>query len=158
MDLGFSAIMAHLVGDYLLQGDWIAKNKANPMPKGERPPLRPIYMPDGTCSHYTDPDTLLTQEQWDAISDKWWTGNLACFVHCFLYTLTVFLFCHQWISLGGLVICFVAHFLMDRFRLARKWMNVSGQKEFATGPLSPWSIVVVDNTIHLLTLYLIFAL
>lgn len=38
-------------------------------------------------------------------------------------------------------------------RLAGRWMrNVSGQKAFATGPLSPWSIIVVDNVAHIATL------
>jgi hypothetical protein len=34
-------------------------------------------------------------------------------------------------------------------------VHCSGQRAFATGPLSPWSVIVVDNTIHLLVLYLI---
>lgn len=156
MDIGFSAIMAHLVGDYILQNDWMAKNKANPLPEGQKPCS--VVIDGGGVSGYTTPGTIEDRDKWNEVMRKWWVGNLACTAHCLAYTLSVFLFCFQWITVGGLIVCFVAHWFMDRFRLARKWMNVSGQKEFATGGLSPWSIVIVDNTIHLLTLYLIFVL
>lgn len=56
----------------------------------------------------------------------------------------------------GLAVCFLAHWPIDRFRLAGRWMrNVSGQKAFATGLLSPWSIIVVDNVAHVATLFVI---
>jgi hypothetical protein len=56
----------------------------------------------------------------------------------------------------GLAVCFACHFPVDRWKLAGWWMrNVSGQAVFASGALSPWSIVAVDNTFHLLTLFVI---
>ena len=45
---------------------------------------------------------------------------------------------------------------IDRFRLAKVWMmRVSGQTVFATGPLAPWSIIIVDNVFHIVTLAVI---
>ena len=83
-------------------------------------------------------------------------GHLACTVHCLLYTLAVWACSFRWMPWWGLAVCFMAHWPIDRYRLARLWMvHLSGQKAFATGTLSPWSIIIVDNTFHLLTLYMI---
>ena len=46
----------------------------------------------------------------------------------------------------------------SRFRLAAWWMNnISGQKFFASKdhPMWPNSIILVDNTFHLVTLFAI---
>lgn len=45
------------------------------------------------------------------------------------------------------------HFITDRFRCARLSMDVMGQRGFATGPLAPWSVVVIDQTMHLIALW-----
>jgi hypothetical protein len=52
---------------------------------------------------------------------------------------------------------FVTHFLMDRYGLAWKWMNLRwvGQSGFAQD-LKPWSVIVVDNTGHLLVLWVLW--
>lgn len=140
---GLGLLIGHLVGDYLLQNDWMARHKASP-PPGATP-----YEANGHgyAAHLR------------AWHERFWAshrGNLACTLHCLLYTLAVWLGSYRWMPLWGLVACYAAHWPMDRYRLARWWMaQVAGQKEFATGPLAPWSVIVVDNTFHLLTLYLI---
>lgn len=122
--IGFELLLAHLVGDYIVQNDWMAKNKVNQFWSG-----------------------------WSAGLQ----GDWACTVHCLLYTLSVWAFSWHWIPWWGLLLCFTVHWPIDRFRLARKWMeNVSGQRDFANGVFSPWSIIVVDNIFHLLTLYAIY--
>lgn len=129
---GFALLLAHLLGDYVLQNDWQASNKTNGwhVELGIREP---------------------------AMMRAWWRGNVACTVHCCLYTLAVAALSWWWMPWWGLVVCFLVHWPVDRFRLARVWMEkVSGQKAFATGPLAPWSIIIVDNVFHLLTLYLIW--
>lgn len=117
--IGFSLLCGHLLGDYILQNDWMAANKAK----------------------------------------RGWEGWAACVVHCVLYTLAVWLCSRSWVwdwPLWGLLVVGVAHFAFDRYRLARWWMvNVSGQKAFATGSLSPWSVIIVDNVFHLLTLWVL---
>jgi hypothetical protein len=121
--IGFELLLAHLVGDYIIQNDWMAKNKVNSFWSG-----------------------------WAGVQGDW-----ACTFHCLFYTLSVWAFAWYWMPWWGLLLCFAVHWPIDRFRLARKWMeNVSGQRDFANGVFSPWSIIVVDNIFHLLTLYAIY--
>ena len=130
---GFMLLVGHLIGDYVVQNDWQAANKTNPAPSFKS---YDEHLADGGQTRR-----------------KWWVGHLACTVHCMLYTLAVWACSFWWMPWWGVVACFVIHWPVDRFGLAKKWMmNVSGQKKFATGALSPWSIIVVDNTFHLLTL------
>lgn len=162
---GFALLLGHLVGDYILQNDWMAKNKTNQHPGQEPFPGR-IWLstsmdesgnpiPDLTV--HADAD-LERQREWWRASDSWWRGHLACTIHCLLYTLAVWLMSFAWMPWWGLAVCFAVHWPIDRFRLARKWMeSVSGQREFANGVFSPWSIIVVDNIFHLLTLFVIAA-
>lgn len=102
-------LSGHLIGDYVLQNDWMAANK--------------------------------TSKTWP------------CLVHCVAYAVAIWfctiLYFPWWVA----VVAGVIHFPIDRWRLARKWMTLNGQESFATGPLSPWSIIVVDNTIHIVTLF-----
>jgi len=144
---GFFLLAGHLVGDYVVQNDWQAANKTNP-----HPGPKPRY-------------ARWKAEDWDGYESRqkaWLTGHLACTVHCLLYTLAVWACSFWWMPWWGLAVCFVAHWFIDRFRLAGRWMrNVSGQKQFAANfspPNLPWGVIVVDNTFHLLTLGLIHSL
>ncbi len=84
-------------------------------------------------------------------------GLLACLVHVAMYTICVAGFTWPWMPWSGLVFVAVTHFFMDRYRIAAWWMkNCSHQESFATN-LAPWSIIVVDNVIHLFTLWLVAA-
>lgn len=150
---GFWLLMGHLVGDYIVQNDWMAKNKANPHPGPEPHPNRSwITAGDSIASPYG----VSEQRVWWAAQRAWRLGHLACTAHCLLYTLAVWACTWWWMPWWGLAACFAAHWPLDRFRLARLWMTrVSGQAEFAAGPMTPWSVVVVDNVFHLLTLGLI---
>lgn len=124
---GFGLLVGHAIGDFIFQNDWMAKNKTNPWVSSWR-------------------------------QEKWLLGHITCTVHCLCYTLAVWACSYWWMPWWGLLACFVIHWPIDRFRLAAWWMNhVSGQKFFASKehPMFPWSIVVVDNTFHLLTLFVI---
>lgn len=150
---GFYLLCAHLLGDYVVQNDWQAANKTNPHP-GKRPGS---YHPNAHNEWEFVPCPDRTPV-WREASRRWWVGHLACTVHCLLYTASVFVFAFWWMPWWGYLTYFVAHWVIDRFRLAGRWMrNVSGQAAFAGGPLAPWSVIVVDNTIHLLTLAAIAA-
>lgn len=157
---GFWLLMGHLVGDYLIQNDWMAANKTTPHPGRSCPPIE-------------EDERYLTGLGADAINASlvkqhaakvraWYRGHFACTIHCLLYTSSVFAFSFWWMPWWGLAVCFVAHWFIDRFRLAGRWMrNVSGQKQFAANfspPNLPWGVIVVDNTFHLLTLGLIHSL
>lgn len=129
--VGFEILLAHLVGDYVVQNDWMALNKTHPYPD-----VRP-------GEHGYEPQ-----------QDKYMLAHLACTVHCLLYTLSFWAFTWYWVPWWGLTMCFGIHWFIDRYRLAKLWMvNVSGQETFATGSLAPWSVILVDNVFHLLTLY-----
>lgn len=96
------------------------------------------------------------QGTWLDARRAWWKGHLACTVHCLCYTLAVALCSFWWMPWWGYLVTFGLHWPIDRFRLARRWMiHVSGQKSFATGPLAPFSVIIVDNTFHLATLMVI---
>ena len=104
-----SAIVGHLVGDYLLQTDWMAQNKK----------LR-----------------------------SW-----PCAAHCAIWTLCVCLFA----GLGweAATFLFACHFAQDRTQIVRWWMALrwKDQQGFMQPPLAPWSFIVVDNTWHVVQLW-----
>lgn len=104
-------LILHLLGDYLLQNDWMAQNKK----KNGR------------------------------------IGFLACVVHCIIYSLP-FLLIATPLQVSFI---FLAHFLIDRWYFVKWYMNIYGQKQFAKPPTAPWSIILVDNTFHLISNYLI---
>lgn len=106
-----SPYLAHLIGDYLLQNDYLESGKK--------------------------------------------TSSSTCFVHVAAYMLP-FLFCgFQWWQLVAIAI---QHFIQDRTGFIVWFMKAKGSGEFATGPCSPWSIIVTDNIIHVLTIALIASL
>jgi hypothetical protein len=107
------AFLGHMVGDYILQIDWMAENKKN--------------------------------------------NNIACLVHSLAWTTSVLFFTGWWGWLPFLIL-FGFHFLQDRTRFVNFWMNLVGQRNFAAGPYSPWSMVIIDNTFHLLQIWLVWKL
>jgi hypothetical protein len=106
-------IVGHLVGDYLLQTDWMAQNKKAP-------------------GH---------------------PGADACLIHCVIWTFSVCLFA-GWGIVAGLFL-FLCHYAQDRTQLVRWWMTLrwKDQTGFMQAPLSPWSMIVVDNVWHVVQLW-----
>jgi len=96
-------IYAHLIGDYLLQNDWMAKGK----------------------------------------KEKSWI----CLVHVIVYLLP-FLFCKM--AMWKLALIGLQHFIQDRSNLVIWLMKVSGKSDFASPPMAPWSIIIIDNILHIL--------
>lgn len=108
------AIIGHLVGDYLLQNDWMAiEKKRNPM---------------------------------------------VATLHSVVWSMSVMMFSgwgeiQEW---HGLVVfsCLVTpHFVQDHTMIVHWWMKLIGQEQFAKPPLAPWSVIVVDNVWHIVTLW-----
>lgn len=100
-------LVGHLIGDYLLQNDWMAQGKKR--------------------------------------------STLPCVVHVSLYTLAVGLLT-GW-PLWAAAVVWLTHFAQDRTAVVAWWMRRVGQSGFASPPLAPWSVIVVDNVWHLVTLY-----
>lgn len=107
-----SALVGHLMADFLLQTHWMATNK----------------------KHKTFP----------------------CVVHCFIWATTVMLFA-KW-PLWTFAPLFITHFIQDRTQIIEWWMDITGSNEFRTGIYAPWSVIVVDNCFHILTLWIIWRL
>ncbi len=106
------ALIGHMVGDYLLQNDWMALNKKK--------------------------------------------HSLPCLVHCLLWVGSVCLFT-GWGWLAAAVL-FAFHFAQDRTHIVRWLMEHGGQRGFTQPPFAPWSLIVVDNTWHLVQIWLVWRL
>ena len=103
-------IFAHLIGDYLLQNDWMAKRKK--------------------------------------------TSSLVCAVHIVTYMLPFFFVEANWWQMTAIA---VQHFFQDRTHVIVWLLNHTGKADFAKPPMAPWSIIVVDNIIHVLFISAVLA-
>jgi hypothetical protein len=96
-------IYAHLIGDYLIQTDWMAANKK--------------------------------------------ASSTACMVHVATYMLPFLFTPLAWWQLALIA---AQHFAQDRTQFVPWFMRVKGSSGFMQSPLSPWSIIVTDNILHVL--------
>lgn len=114
------AIIGHLVGDYLLQNDWMALNKKVPGPY----------------------------------------GNFACVVHCCIWSMSVMLFSGWYHAAHLFAVCaavFLSHYAQDRTQIIRFWMTrINRQPKFVEPPMAPWSLIVVDNVWHIVTIWAVW--
>ena len=149
----FALLLGHLLGDYIFQRDWEAGLKSVHHPTGPRPevslPSASLWVPVGLTEEEK------AQKAWDQQAEDARIAPKACLLHCLLYTLAVFCTCCWFLPWWAYLVVFVTHYPVDRYRLARKFMTANGQEAFATGVFSPWSIIVVDNIIHLAVLYVL---
>lgn len=102
------ALIGHLVGDYLLQNDWMALNKKQ--------------------------------------------SSFHCAIHCGIWALAVSAFGEYFDPITFSVL-FATHFIQDRTGVVLWYMKLIGQEKFATGICAPWSVIVVDNVWHIVTIY-----
>lgn len=78
-----------------------------------------------------------------------------CAIHCLLWTAAVMLFAWtSWWAWWVPLVLFVTHFAQDRTGFVRWWMGKVGQESFATN-LGPWSIIAVDNVMHIVVLAIV---
>lgn len=100
--------------------------------------------------------------QTDAMAANKRSSHMWAAGHCLVYTLYVMIlngsmFAEPSFGVPAAVFIFSTHFLLDRYGLARHLMNnLLMQERFAAGPLSPWSIIVIDNILHLWCLWIVF--
>lgn len=131
-DIFIKVILGHLVGDYLLQTRKMAINKTNA----------------GS------------------------TGLMWSLIHCAVYTASVCLLVFDFSPLF-VVAVFMTHWPIDRYHLGEKWLQMIGGRdlyslyysEFKYSEVTPATIIdlgfacvvytVVDNTLHLLLLWLV---
>ena len=92
------------------------------------------------------------QNDWMAANKK--SSSLHCAVHCAIWTTCVCLF--GGFGFAAAAILFATHFLQDRTPIVSWWMDLVGQKSFRTGICAPWSVIVVDNVLHILTIWAVW--
>jgi len=126
----FEILLGHLVGDFLLQNNWLATNKT----------------------------------KYNGL------GWATCLIHCYLYTIAVSLFTQN-IDVLWIIIVFLSHFIIDKFGIPEKYLKmINGRslERFINDPenaaYSPYIglragfyilvYTVVDNTMHLVLMYL----
>jgi len=95
--------LAHLIGDYLMQNDWMALNKKK--------------------------------------------STRACIAHVVTYMIPFLL---TPLAIWQILLIGLQHYLIDRTQFVMWFMKAKGSEKFATGPCSPWSVIVVDNILHIL--------
>lgn len=126
-------LIGHIVGDYLFQNDFMAKNKGLP---GIRGHLICILH----CSIYaTIVAAAVLLGGWRHISRFDDDGPHGL----------VTSYCMAW------VVAWLTHFPIDRFGLSKKWMEFFGQT--LEGPFMPCVYIGVDNGAHLLLMWVLFS-
>ena len=126
-DIFARIVFGHLTGDYLLQSRALAFNKSLP---GFR-------------------------------------GIAWCTWHCLIYTIAMCLFLWKF-NLVIIALVFFSHWAIDRWSLGQKWLNLirgrdfirahAGQEQYREIDIAFSCLVyaVVDNTLHLLIIWLAF--
>ena len=104
-------LIGHLVGDYLVQNDWMANNK----------------------------------------KARWWPA----IVHCAVYAAVMELF--TWWPLWTVPAVFLSHLALDKTMFVKHYCKWTRRDNFIDpkGIMFPWSWVSIDNTFHLLSLFII---
>jgi len=105
---------------------------------------------DWLIAHLTG-DYIL-QTDWMADNKK--KSSWACTVHVFSYMLPFLLLGLTWWQLSLIA---VQHWAQDRSTFTVWYMtNISGQRNFAENTFFlPWSLVIIDNTWHLIWIYVV---
>ncbi|MCD5407236.1 MAG: DUF3307 domain-containing protein [Desulfotomaculum sp.] len=91
----------------------------------------------------------LLQNSWMALNKK--NSYLPLFSHCFVYTLTVYLFSLFFggLSLLAVILIFIAHLFLDKTKFIDYWLKYVTQTDLF------WLKVITDQVFHLLVLALI---
>ena len=105
---------------------------------------------------------FLLQNDRVALSKK--ESTLACFVHCCTYMIPFFFLCTPNIlndyavhaAWWQFALVFAQHFAIDRTGFVAWFCEWKGSARFIKEPLWPWSLIVIDQVLHLTWLYLVF--
>jgi len=130
--VGIELIIGHLIGDYLLQNDWMAKNKVNNTVDGYWACFVHCFIYSTTIALF------VTQCGW-ATSFSFLEPQIGS---------TTF---HV-----AFLIAFLSHYPIDKFSLGKKWMKLFGHS--LDGPFAPCVYIGVDNGAHLALMMLGFSI
>jgi hypothetical protein len=95
----------------------------------------------------------LFQNDWQAQGKK--RSSAICLIHCVLYTLAVWGASRFELSATGAAVVLAIHFAIDRWNFVSWYMGRNGQEAFRD-KMGPWSLIVVDNTWHLVVLWFVY--
>lgn len=96
----------------------------------------------------------LLQNDWMASGKK--RSHFVCAVHVTIYTAAVLVFSGWWSQWWWTIPAVaVPHFLIDRWGFVAWWMTTVRQPFFMEPPMSPWSRIAVDNSWHMVCLWLV---
>lgn len=153
---GLALLVGHLLGDYVLQNDWLYVNKTNPWPGKEPWSASGVIPGDGRQGLDRLREIGSAYIAWRLRRLAWWRGHLACTLHCLVYTGCIFLALWPiavlpwWFYLAVGVI----HWPIDRFQLAKYWVRGPDGPEAILSKLRrPLIQKTVDQAFHLITLY-----
>ena len=126
---GFGLLVGHLIGDYIVQNDWMAANKTN---------CNPGSNGDRWCKE----NNKGYLDYWDT-RDKWIEGHIACTIHCLLYTLSVWVCSFWWLPWWGVVACFFDSLARGPLSISRM---VDEKRKWSIKVCNSWTstISVVD--------------
>jgi len=96
---------------------------------------------------------FLLQNDKVALSKK--DSTPACAWHCLVYTLTFFLFCWP-LAWWQFLLIYLQHFAIDRTHFVEWFCEWKGSARFIKEPLWPWSVIAIDQILHLTWLYIVF--
>ena len=104
-------VLAHLIGDFILQTDWMVANKKK--------------------------------------------SSLVCSIHTLFYIIPFFfsdLYIWQILLIG------VQHGIQDRTNFVLWFSILTGSKNFVTKDLAPWSLILMDQILHILFISMVVSL
>lgn len=108
-------LLAHFIGDFIIQTDWMARNKK--------------------------------------------TNHVACWVHSITYIIPFLpLMALGFTSWWQLALVASQHSLQDGTDFVLWFMKKTGSEGFTKAPMAPWSVIIVDNILHISFMALVFSL
>lgn len=125
-------LMAHFLGDYFAQTDFMAlgKKKSSWVCLGH---VLTYLVPFFFVINYPDPYLLNSKP-------PFWIGLMAWHL--------------QWWQIG---LIGIQHFIQDRTNFVVWFMKAKGSGKFTEPPMGPWSVVVTDNLIHIMWIALVLS-
>lgn len=99
---------------------------------------------------------FLFQNDWQAAGKR--HNSAVCAAHAGFYFIGLLLVGFLFLPWWAYPAVVLPHFAVDRLGLARRYMAWFGQEKFATGDYKSWSVVAVDQIIHLACIFPVAAL
>jgi len=133
-------LIGHLVGEWLLQTDWmrLQKRRWGRELNSDMDALSPLY-----C-----------RKQGKFSWELFFRGEAACHLHCFLYSLAVAAFTGWW-DWPRFVAVYVTHYIVDRTPYVRRLADKAKLMYYMRRKGEMWTHFLIEEVVHLVSLYTI---